>query len=190
MEIQSPQEAYEFFNTETSIFDLIENFDKPVIAAVSGLALGGGCEVALACDIRIAADNARFGLPEINLGLMPGGGATQRLPRIVGEGRAKELMYTGEMIDAAEAHRIGLVNKVVPFDMLMREAREMASKIARKPGRALWSIKKSVTEGRNMDMKSALAHEARLFEMLFSTEDRGEGVRAFVEKRAPRFVDR
>lgn len=187
--IESPKDAHEFFNAETSIFDLIENFEKPVIAAVSGLALGGGCELALACDIRIAAENARFGLPEINLGLMPGGGGTQRLPRLVGEGRAKALMYTGDMIDAAEAYRIGLVNKVVPYDMLMNEAREMASKIARKPGRALWSIKQSVNDGRNMDIKSALTHEARLFEMLFSTKDQKEGVRAFVEKRAPLFED-
>jgi enoyl-CoA hydratase len=190
VDIQSPAEAHEFFNEEPSVFDMIDDFPKPVIAAVSGLALGGGCEIAMACDIRIAADNARFGLPEVNLGLMPGAGGTQRLPRLVGEGRAKALLFTGETISAEEAYRIGLVHKVAPYAELMNEAKEMALQIARKPGQALWTIKRAVNGGRDMDLKSALAYEARLFEMLFSTRDQKEGVQAFVEKRAPQFKDR
>jgi len=161
--------------------------EKPVIAAVAGFALGGGCELALACDIRIAAENAVFGLPEIKLGVIPGGGGTQRLPRLIGVGRAKELLYTGDSINAQEAYRIGLANKVVPLDSLMDEARKLALKLVKQPAFALKMNKLAVNEGINMDLSSALGHESRCFEILFSTEDRKEGMQAFVEKREPNF---
>jgi enoyl-CoA hydratase len=161
--------------------------DKPVIAAVSGLALGGGCELALACDLRIAAENATFGQPEIKIGVIPGAGGTQRLPRLVGLGRAKELLFTGDTIDAQEAYRIGLVNKVVPVEALMSETRKLALKVTKQPPLALKTTKAVVNEGINMNIQSALALEARGFEILFSTEDQKEGMKAFLEKRKPIF---
>ena len=171
----------------SSILNKLENLEKPVIAAVSGPALGGGCELALACDIRIAAENAIFGQPEIKIGVIPGGGGTQRLSRLIGLGKAKELLYTGDSIDAQEAYRIGLVNKLVPVESLMDEAKKMALKLLRQPGFALKIIKMVVNDGINMDLRSALAYEARCFEILFSTEDQKEGMRAFMEKRKPIF---
>jgi enoyl-CoA hydratase len=171
----------------SSILNKLENLEKPVIAAVSGPALGGGCELALACDIRIASENAIFGQPEIKIGVIPGGGGTQRLSRLIGLGKAKELLYTGDSIDAQEAYRIGLVNKLVPVESLMDEAKKMALKLLRQPGFALKIIKMAVNDGINMDLRSALAYEARCFEILFSTEDQKEGMRAFMEKRKPIF---
>jgi enoyl-CoA hydratase len=171
----------------SSILNKLENLEKPVIAAVSGPALGGGCELALACDIRIASENAIFGQPEIKIGVIPGGGGTQRLSRLIGLGKAKELLYTGDSIDAQEAYRIGLVNKLVPVESLMDEAKKMALKLLRQPGFALKIIKMVVNDGINMDLRSALAYEARCFEILFSTEDQKEGMRAFMEKRKPLF---
>jgi enoyl-CoA hydratase len=170
-----------------SILNKLENLEKPVIAAVSGPALGGGCELALACDIRIASENAIFGQPEIKIGVIPGGGGTQRLSRLIGLGKAKELLYTGDSIDAQEAYRIGLVNKLVPVESLMDEAKKMALKLLRQPGFALKMMKMVVNDGINMDLRSALAYEARCFEILFSTEDQKEGMRAFMEKRKPLF---
>ena len=172
------------------MFHRIESLDKPVIAAIGGLALGGGCELSMCCDIRIAAGNATFGQPEIKIGVIPGGGGTQRLPRIIGITKAKELLYTGDMIDANEAYRLGLVNKVVPVDSLMDEARILALKIARQPGVALRATKLAVNGGIDMDIKSAIAYEARCFEILFSTEDQKEGTTAFIEKRKPVFTDK
>lgn len=169
------------------VLNKIEKLEKPVIAAVSGPALGGGCELALACDIRIAGENTIFGQPEIRIGVIPGGGGTQRLPRLIGLGKAKELLYTGDSIDAQEAYRIGLVNKLVPVESLMDEAKKMALKLAGQPGFALKMIKMVVNDGINMDLQSALAYEARCFEILFSTEDQKEGMRAFMEKRKPGF---
>lgn len=189
-EIGTPIEAHRFVNSVQSLFNKIESLEKPVIAAVSGLAFGGGCELALACDIRLAAENASFGQPEIKIGVLPGGGGTQRLPRLIGVGRAKELLYTGDIIDANEAYRIGLVNKVVATSSLMDEAKKMALKLAQQPTIALKMIKTSVNKGINMDLPSALAHEARCFEILFSTEDQKEGFKAFVEKRKPNFKGR
>jgi enoyl-CoA hydratase len=186
----TPVDAHRFLKEAQAVFNKIEDLEKPVIAAVSGLALGGGCELILACDLRIVADNTTFGQPEIKIGVIPGGGGTQRLPRIVGVTKAKELLYTGDFIDAQEAYRIGLVNKVVPLVSLMDETRKMALKIARQPGFALKITKLAVNGGLNMDMKSAVAYEARCFEILFSTEDQKEGTRAFVEKRKPVFKDR
>ncbi|MCK4795674.1 MAG: enoyl-CoA hydratase/isomerase family protein [Desulfobacteraceae bacterium] len=185
--LKTPIEAHRFVASAQSVFNKIESLEKPVIAAVSGLALGGGCELTLACDIRISADNAIFGQPEIKIGVIPGGGGTQRLPRLIGLGMAKELLYTGEPIDAQEAYRIGLVNKVVPVDSLIEEAKKMAAKIVRQPNLALRITKLVVNEGINMELKSALTHEARCFEWLFSTEDQKEGMKAFVEKRKPIF---
>ena len=186
-DITTPIDAHRFVISVQSLFSKIENMEKPVIAAVSGLALGGGCELALACDLRIAAENAVFGQPEIRIGVIPGGGGTQRLPRIIGIGRAKEMLYTGEPIDAQEAYRIGLVNKVVSVDSLMPEAKKLANKLKGQPAFALKMIKMAVNEGFNMDLKSSLAYEARCFETIFSTEDQKEGTKAFLEKRKPNF---
>lgn len=188
--ISTPVEAHAFAKEAQNIFNRIEDLEKPVIAAVSGFALGGGCELALACDLRIAAENASFGQPEIKIGVMPGGGGTQRLPRVIGLTKAKELLYTGDPIDAHEAYRIGLVNKVVPTESLMDEARKMALKIARQPGIPLKITKLAVNRGINMDIKSAMAYEACCFEMLFSTEDQKEGMQAFIEKRKPVFKNK
>lgn len=188
--IRTPMEAHLFISGVQQLFNKIEKQEKPVIAAVSGLALGGGCELALACDIRIAAENAIFGQPEIKIGVIPGGGGTQRLPRIVGLGRAKELLFTGDPIDAHEAYRIGLANKVVPVESLMSETKKMALKLTHQPWLALKLTKNVVGEGIHMDLQSALALEARCFEILFSTEDQKEGMKAFVEKRKPIFKGR
>lgn len=188
--IATPVEAHRFLKDVQALFNRIEDLEKPVIAAISGLALGGGCELALACDLRIAAESAMFGQPEIKIGVIPGAGGTQRLPRIIGVTKAKELLYTGDVIDAQEAYRIGLVNKVVSVASLMEEARKMALKIARQPGMALKVTKLAVNGGLNMDIKSAMAYEARCFEILFSTEDQKEGMKAFVEKRKPAFKNR
>jgi len=187
IQIGSPLSAHQFVTRIRAVFDRIEACSKPVIAAVAGYALGGGCELALACDIRIAADNALFGLPEIKLGLIPGGGGTQRLPRLIGPGRARELLFTGDSIDAQESYRIGLVNKIVSLDSLMGEAGKMAAKLVKLPAVALKMNKLAVNDGMNMDLNSALTHEARCFEILFSTEDQKEGVKAFIEKREPNF---
>ncbi|GBC60233.1 crotonase [Desulfonema ishimotonii] len=185
--IQTPAQAHQFVTRVHLLFDRIENLPKPVIAAVSGLALGGGCELSMACDIRIAAENAVFGQPEIKIGVIPGGGGTQRLPRLVGLGRAKELLFTGDPVDAQEAWRIGLVSRVVPTASLGDEARKMATGFTARPALALQMIKMAVNTGINMDLRSALSHEARCFEWLFSTLDQKEGMRAFMEKRRPEF---
>ena len=188
--IGSPADAHAFVSEIQALFCQIENLEKPVIAAVNGLAFGGGCEITLACDLRIAAENAFFGLPEIKIGVLPGAGGTQRLPRLVGVGRAKEILFTGDPIDAAEAYRIGLANRVVPLDSLMDESKKLASDLMNRPGYAFKMIKGCVNNGLNMDLKSALAYEARCFEFLFSTEDQKEGMKAFVEKRKPVFKNR
>jgi enoyl-CoA hydratase len=189
-QIKTPKDAHRFLKLGQSVFNHIEDIEKPVIAAIGGLALGGGCELTLACDLRIAAEDATFGQPEIKIGVIPGAGGTQRLPRIVGVTKAKELLYTGDFMDAQEAYRIGLINKIVPAASLMEEARKMALKIARQPGEALKATKLAVNGGLNMDIKCAVAYEARCFEMLFSTEDQKEGMSAFIEKRKPEFKDR
>ena len=169
------------------IGEIIEKFQKPVIAMVNGLALGGGCEIAIACDIIIASDHAKFGQPEINLGIIPGGGGTQRLPRLVGIAKAKELIYTGEIIDSNEAQRIGLVNKVVPADQLETTVYDLAEKIASKSIVALRLAKAAINLGVQIGLSSGLAYERELYSLLLSTEDKTEGIDAFIEKRAPRF---
>jgi len=168
-------------------FDKLTGIGKPTIAAVFGLALGGGCEVALCCDLRIASEDTVIGLPEIGLGIMPGSGATQRLPRLIGVAKAKEMIYTGDTINAAEAYRIGLVNKVVPKDKLMEEAKAMAKKLASKPKAAFALIKRCIDNGLNMDLASGLTMEMDSFSIAFTSEDGREGINAFVEKRKPNY---
>jgi enoyl-CoA hydratase len=168
----------------------IENFEKPVIAAVSGVAVGGGCELALVCDLRIASESARFGVPEVKLGMIPAAGGTQRLPRLIGITRAKELLFTGEFIDAQEAWRIGLVNKVVPVESLMQEAGALARKLIGNPPLAVKFAKRAVNAGMQMDLSSALDYESYCASLLSVSEDRIEGFNAFVEKRKPVFKGR
>ena len=167
--------------------DRINKISKPVIAAVSGYALGGGCELALSCDIIVASETARFGQPEINLGTIPGSGGTQRLTRLVGKYRAMEMVLIGETIDAAEAHRLGLVNKVVPVEFLLEEAKEIAEKIATKPPLAVKYVKESINKALNTPLDEGLEFERKSFYLLFSSEDRKEGMKAFLEKRKPEF---
>jgi enoyl-CoA hydratase len=169
------------------VFDLIARVGKPVIAAINGYALGGGCELAMACTIRIAADGAKLGQPEVNLGLIPGFGGTQRLARLVGAGRALELLLSGDQITAAEAHRIGLVNRVVPAADLMREATTVATTLAAKAPVAVRYILEAVYGGLEMPLAAAQALEATLFGLAASTEDMQEGTRAFLEKRKAAF---
>lgn len=165
----------------------IENLDRPVIAAIDGYALGGGCELAMACDIRIATDRSKLGLPELNLGIIPGAGGTQRMQRLVGIGRAKELIFTGDIIGAEEAERFGLVNKVVSPENLMPAAREMTAKIVAKGPVAVRLAKAAINVGANTDLNSGLMFEKYALTIAFSTEDRVEGASAFLEKRKPDF---
>jgi enoyl-CoA hydratase len=172
------------------VLDLVEQMGKPVIAAINGYALGGGCELAMACTIRIAADTAKLGQPEINLGLIPGYAGTQRLSRIVGRGRALELLLTGDQISAAEAWRLGLVNRVVPAAELMNEAKKMAAALAAKPPVAIRYILEAVHKGLEMPFPQAQVFEATLFGLVASTEDMREGTTAFLEKRKAEFKGR
>jgi len=172
------------------VFTRIENLDKPVIAAVNGFALGGGCELAMACDIRVASDKAKFGQPEVNLGIIPGYGGTQRLPRLVGKGAAKYLIFTGEMISAEEAFRIGLADKVVPAEELMDSVIALAKVIMSKAPIAIKMAKHAINNGLNVDLKSGVAYEAEAYTTTFSTEDRVEGMSAFLEKRQAEFKNK
>ena len=172
---------------ERSLFNAIDTFPKPVIAMVNGYCLGGGCEVALACDIRIASENASFGQPEINLGIMPGGGGTQRLTRLVGEGKAMEMILTGQIIDAKTAFDIGLVNHVVPPDQLEAKTMELANSIADKAPIAVRLAKEAVKIASRSNLDEGLRREVDLFALCFATEDKDEGVAAFLEKRKPVF---
>ena len=172
------------------IFDRIEQMGKPVVAAVNGYALGGGCELAMACTIRLAADTAKFGQPEVKLGVIPGFGGTQRLPRLVGKGRAMELILTGATIDAAEAHRIGLVNRVVPAAALMTEARALAQTLAAGAPVAIRQSIEAINRGLEMTTTNGCAFEATSFGLVASTDDMREGTRAFVEKRKASFAGR
>ena len=173
-----------------SLMWTIENLGKPVIAAVNGFALGGGCELALACTFRYASANARLGLPEVTLGLIPGYGGTQRLPRLVGRGRALEMILGGGMVDAEEAQRIGLVNKVVPGDDLLDTARAAAALLAGRSAATLRYALKAVNEGLGMPLDGGCRLEAALFGAVGALDDAGEGCRAFLEKRKPVFKDR
>ncbi len=172
------------------VFDLIEHMGKPVIAAINGYALGGGCELAMACTIRVAADTAKLGQPEINLGLIPGFAGTQRLARMVGRGRALELLLTGDQISAAEAHRLGLVNRVVPAADVLPEAKKLAAALAAKAPVAVQYILEAVHKGLEMPLPQAQIFEATLFGLIYSTDDMREGTRAFLDKRKPAFTGR
>jgi len=172
------------------LFLEIENLPKPVIAAIGGIALGGCLELALSCDVRLASEKAKLGVPEINLGLLPGAGGTQRLPRLVNSGWAKWMLFSGQPISANEAYQIGLVQKVVPEGEVLNEALKIAADFANKPGLALATIKDLVNTGMGLELPSALKYESRGFGMLFSTEDMHEGTKAFMEKRKPQFRNR
>ena len=187
---RSPLSARWLSEHGTKILRNLETIGKPSIAAVNGFALGGGCEVAMACSIRLASTNALFGQPEINLGIIPGYGATQRLPRLVGAGRALEIMMTGDPVNAAEAHRIGLVNKVCEPDALMDEARALAGKLATKSGPAIELILGAVYGGLESGLEAGLTLETEKFALVNSTEDSQEGLGAFIEKRRADFQDR
>jgi enoyl-CoA hydratase/3-hydroxyacyl-CoA dehydrogenase len=184
---KNPLEAREFTQLGQAVFRDIENMNKPVIAAVNGVALGGGCELALACDIILASENARLGFPEVGLGIHPGFGGTQRLPRLIGKARAKEMIFTADILNAEEAERIGLVNKVVPLDKLLEEARGTAKKIARQAPFAIRLAKSAINKGCEMDLDTGLAYEVECASMAFSTKDSKEGMKAFTERRKPKF---
>jgi len=175
---------------DRSLFNAIDIFPKPIIAMVNGYCLGGGCEVALACDLRIASDKASFGQPEINLGIIPGGGGTQRLTRLVGEGKAMEMILTGEIIDAQTAFSIGLVNHVVAADQLVTNTMEIATRMAEKSPIALRLAKEAVKLASRSNLDEGLRREVDLFALGFSSADKDEGVKAFLEKRKPEFKGR
>ena len=170
-------------------FNKLENMPQVTIAAVNGYALGGGCEIAMSCDIRIVAENAVFGQPECGLGIIPGFGGTQRLARLIGKGRAKELIFTCDRIDAQEAYRMGLANKVVPADQLMRACQEMAGRILSKGSYAVSLAKSVINAGQDMDLSNGLKMEADAFGFTFSTHDKREGMTAFLEKRPAELTD-
>ena len=185
--VQTPTSGREHARSGQHILDLIENLGKPVIAAINGFALGGGCELAMACTIRLASDTARLGQPEVNLGIIPGYAGTQRLARLIGRGRALELLLTGDHVTAAEAHRLGLVNRVVPAADLMNEARKLATSLAAKAPVAVRYILDAVNKGLDMGFGDAQVFEATLFGLVSSTDDMREGTRAFLEKRKAEF---
>ncbi|MDY0241153.1 MAG: enoyl-CoA hydratase [Rhodospirillaceae bacterium] len=185
-----PGAAYGFARTVYEVWDYIENFPKPTIAAINGLAFGAGLELALACDIRIASENAKFGLPEINLGLFPGGGGTQRMPRLAGSALAKEMIFTGEHIDCGRALASGFLNQVVPRGEALSRAKEIAGRIASHSQVILRLAKAAVNRGADVSLREAISVEAELWQDAFMTEDIKEGVTAFIEKRTPRFDGR
>lgn len=178
---------------KTDLFEshcAIERFRKPIIAAVAGYALGGGCEIAMMCDFIIAADNAKFGQPEINLGVMPGIGGTQRLMRAIGKAKAMDLCLTGRMMDAKEAERAGLVSRIVKLDDLMETAKTAANKIAAQSQPVAMITKETINAGFNMTLDQGIQFERRLFQSLFTTQDQREGMAAFIEKRKPHFKNK
>lgn len=179
--------ARKFAQLAQRVIDRVENFPKPTIAAINGYCLGGGNELAMGCDIRIAADTAKFGQPEVKLGIIPGFAGTQRLARLVGKGLAKEMIFTGEMINAEEACRIGLVNRVVTKEQLLTEAKVLAGKMCDKSASAITLSKEAIDNGMEMDFARASRYEAELFALSFTTPDCREGIRAFLEKRPAKF---
>ena len=191
MRTMSIEEAESYGRTGNNVFSFIENFPVPVIAAVNGFALGGGCELALACDLRLASDNAVFGQPEVGLGITAGFGGTQRMPRIIGIAKAKELLYTGNRIKAEEALTLGLANAVYPQDQLMEEALKLAKKIAGNAPIAVRATKKAIHDGLATGINEALEIETKLFAACFSTQDQTNAMKAFLEKRpAEPFVNK
>jgi len=186
----TPVEIYDFCQGFRKACGSLESFALPVIAVIKGLALGGGCELAMSCDLRIAADNAKFSQPEINLGIIPGAGGTQRLTRLIGAARAKELIMTGDMIDAATAERYGLVNKVVPLAEVDAAVAELAEKLAAKPRVSLMMAKSSINTGQDVNLGSGLAFEILSFALCSASEDKYEGMTALLEKRKANFKDK
>ncbi|MFY9174044.1 MAG: enoyl-CoA hydratase-related protein [Peptococcia bacterium] len=187
MQRYSTLEGRDFCVLGQRLINRLEELDKPVIAAINGFALGGGCELAMACDLRIASERAKFGQPEVNLGIIPGYGGTQRLARFIGKGKAKYYIYTGELIGAAEAYQLGLVEKVVPPEELMSVALKIANTIQTKAPVAIKMAKRAINKGLEMDLASGIAFEAEAYTTTFSSEDRLEGMTAFLEKREPHF---
>ena len=179
--------AREYSQIGQRVLSYIENIEKPVIAAVNGYALGSGCELAMACDIRIASEKAKFGQPEVKLGLIPGHAGTQRLARLVGVGKAKEMIFTGDLIDAQEAMRIGLVNKVVALDKIIEEAKNIAHKIIDVGPTAVRLAKTVINRGIDANLTTASSYEMEAFSILFSTDEAKEGMKAFLEKRKPKW---
>jgi enoyl-CoA hydratase len=173
-----------------NLFDEVWSFPKPTIAMINGYCLGGGCELALACDLRIGADSAHLGQPEVRLGIIPGGGATQRLPRLVGYGKALQLVLTGELVDAVSAYEIGLLDEIVPAEELRERTLEIARSMAAKSPVALALAKRALRAACEMPLSAGLEHERDLFALAFATEDKAEGVRAFLEKRDPEWKGR
>ena len=190
MQDMKPYQAMEFMELGIDTLRSIEILPKPVIAAVNGFALGGGTEISMSCDMRFASENARFGQPEILIGLIPGWGGTQRLARLVGMGRAKELIMGGEQIDAKRAYEIGLVNRVYPADQLMAETKKFAAKLARLPGFGLKMAKHAINFGYDLALDNANRLETECCAQCFSTDDQKEGMKAFLEKRKPNFIGR
>lgn len=184
---KTPMQMRQFTMLGHHVMSMFAKMEKPTIAAVNGFALGGGCELAIACDIRVASDNAKLGVPEVSLGIFPGFGGTQRLTRLLGKGRACELVFTGKMIKAEEAERIGLVNTVVPQAELMKEAKALAEEISSKGPLALGLAKSAVNGALEVGLDRGLAYERELVSLAFSTEDKEEGLKAFLEKRPPEF---
>ena len=187
MSKMSPREARDFSKLGQKVFRKIEQMEKPAIAVVNGYALGGGLELAISCDYILASENAQLGQPEVDLGIFPGFGGTQRLPRILGKLRAKELIFWGERIPAQKALEIGLVNEVAPQDKLMERARELAKKLMNKGLIAIGLAKRAIEQGTDLDLDSGLLIEQTLFSLCFDTQDQKEGMKAFLEKRKPEF---
>lgn len=190
MSTLNPIQARSFSRLAQTVFSQIENLPKLVIAAVNGYALGGGCELAMACDIRYVSKKAKFGQPEVNLGILPSFGGTQRLPRLVGKGIAKEMIFSTDMIDANEAYRIGLANKVYEPEELIEKSKEFAKKVMTKSPWGVKLAKASINNGLDVDLESGLKFEADSFALCFSTEDQKEGMKAFIEKRKAEFKDK
>jgi enoyl-CoA hydratase/carnithine racemase len=189
-EIEDADQAMKLARAGQEVFNKIEKAKKPVIAAINGVCLGGGLELAMACHLRVAGDRARIGQPEINLGIIPGWGGTQRLPRIVGPSKAAEMILTGDPIPAQEAYRLGLVNKVVPMGDVLKEAKGLARKIAGKSAVAIGCAMEAIERGRHQPLEKALEIEIEQFGVISDSEDMREGVQAFLEKRQPQFKDR
>lgn len=190
MSVKSADEGMKFGAYGSKVFRQIETLSKPVIAAVNGFALGGGCELALSCDIRIASEKSKFGQPEVSLGITPGFAGTQRLPRIIGRAKAKEMILTGDMINATEAEKIGLVNKVVSKESLIESAEEMARRILKNGQLAVRYSKAAINEGADLDFESGNNVEKIYFGMCFATEDQNEGMAAFLDRRKAEFKNK
>jgi enoyl-CoA hydratase len=188
--VPTPNDYYRAHRETHELFSAIEQLHQPIVAAINGVALGGGLELALCCDLRIASAGARFGLPEVKLGVIPAAGGTQRLPRAIGTARAKELMYTCELIDAEHAARIGLISRVVPHAELAGAALDLAQRIAAQPPLAIQAVKRAVDLGTQVSLAAGLEYERYAASMIVDSDDRKEGMRAFLEKRTPNFTGR